>query len=100
MYVVVRQNSHNSYRRFFSFSPRKFSVSFTVGTEFKTTSIVCTTCATGTYQEQNEAASVSCKFCAAGKAFASTTTACESCGAGKYQEQVFKAATIPAKLLN
>ena len=63
------------------------------------TTQVCSDCVAGKYQEQNNQASASCKFCAAGTEFDSKTTACSTCAAGKYQHQN-DAASVTCKTCN
>ena len=51
------------------------------------TMLRCSACAAGQYQNQNDVASVECKFCDKGTEFASKSTACTDCATGKYQDQ-------------
>ena len=48
--------------------------------------LACTDCATGKYQNQNDATAVTCSTCSAGMFAPDAGTACNDCGEGKYQE--------------
>jgi len=50
-------------------------------------SVGCVNCPVGKYQDQDNAASVACQFCASGREFVDSSTECKWCVYGKYQVQ-------------
>ena len=49
------------------------------GKQFESVSTKCSSCSFGSYQHENSAPSVQCKFCIQGQAAPDSKSACEAC---------------------